>query len=82
MVSYIQAGCIIWLHVWHVTGPACLPASLQVAPGMILGKVFVLPGVRPYNPTDQIMDALYFALWQTCDGDGGYAHSADKRVVK
>lgn len=60
----------------------CPAASLQVAPGMILGKVFVLPGVRPYNPTDQIMDALYFALWQTCDSSGSYAYSADKRVVE
>ena len=40
------------------------------------------PGVLPYNPTTDVMDALHFALFQTCDKSGrGYAHDPNQRYV-
>ena len=39
------------------------------------------PGVLPYNPTTDVMDALHFALFQTCDKDGAYPDSPAARVI-
>jgi hypothetical protein len=38
--------------------------------------------VAPYNPTGDVMDALHFALFQTCDqsGRGCATNANDSRI--
>ncbi|GMH42782.1 hypothetical protein BSKO_10701 [Bryopsis sp. KO-2023] len=55
----------------------------EVAPGVVLGKVFVKPFTEPYNPFPITLEVFHFMLFQVCDANGGFPrYSFDREMEK